>query len=115
MDKHMIILSPWTPPHPIEFWVQLRRLSAYMYSEALSLCLWNILPHCVQAQIRVWENEPDKYFCLHLQINILNPLRRIMKICVVNEDQFFTVLLYERLPRICFNCGKIDHYRDDYC
>lgn len=77
----------------------MQRLLAYVYSEALGHRIWESIPNCIQVQLRE-ESEIDKFFRLHLKVNILNPLRRITKVCVDDEDQFFGVVLYEKLPKL---------------
>lgn len=89
-------------------------MSAYAYTEALAFRLWQALACCIQVQLREESNESDKYFRLKLKINILNPLCWVIKILVDHEeDQIYGVLLYERLPKLCFNCGRINHLRED--
>lgn len=97
----------------VEFWVQMHRLSSYAYTEALTQKIWESLPNCIQIQPWEEDNEMYKFFRLHLQINILNSLRRVMQIVVDKEDQFNRVLLYKCLPKVCYNCGRLGHCRQD--
>lgn len=49
------------------------------------------------------------FFRIKVEIDVFQPLRRVLKVCLPTGDGVAVALLYERLPAYCFLCGCFDH------
>ncbi|KAK2654951.1 hypothetical protein Ddye_008003 [Dipteronia dyeriana] len=55
--------------------------------------------------LRIW-----KFLKVHVVINVLIPLRRILRLDVLGDgDESVMLLWYERLPEHCHRCGRLRH------
>ncbi|KAL0445986.1 UNVERIFIED_CONTAM: hypothetical protein Slati_1726500 [Sesamum latifolium] len=47
--------------------------------------------------------------CIHVAIDILKPLKRVLKLPIVLGDEHLVTFTYERLPNFCYLCGCLGH------
>ena len=58
---------------------------------------------------RSWQSEQAKFMRVRVELEIEKPLRRGAYIVSSDEERLWLTFKYERLPTVCFICGKLGH------
>lgn len=97
----------------VDFLVQIRKIPHYAYSEPVALRLWHSLTQCVQIQIRSCDTTHEKFFHLHIIVDMEQLFRQVLRIACAVDEEYWGLMRYERLSWFCFNCGLIGHQLQD--
>ena len=94
----------WCP-----FWVQIHGIPLGMMNENVARAIGSFI-----RQILVIDKGGDKvvwghYLRVRILINVMKPLKRGTKVKSSGGEQVLVAFKYERLPDICFVCGRLDH------
>ncbi|GAA0149309.1 hypothetical protein LIER_08522 [Lithospermum erythrorhizon] len=87
------------------FWIYVRGLNSEYFTWDVASKLANSFPGCEGIELR-WEKGGAKFFRLKAVINVLVPLRRLIRF-QLDEEVITGYLAYERLPYLCFKCGLL--------
>lgn len=58
---------------------------------------------------RAWQSDQAKFMRIRVELQINKPLRRGGYITSLDGERIWITFKYERLPTICFICGRIGH------
>ncbi|GAA0172196.1 hypothetical protein LIER_26065 [Lithospermum erythrorhizon] len=89
------------------FWIHVRGLNAKFFTWDVASKITNSFPGCEEVELRR-EKGGAKFFRVKVVINLLRPLRRMVQF-QLDEEVITGYLAYERLPHLCFNCGRLGH------
>ena len=63
----------------------------------------------MEVDMRSWQSDQAKFMRVRVELEIDKPLRRGAYIVSSEEEQLWLMFKYERLPTVCFICGKLGH------
>ncbi|KAK2634999.1 hypothetical protein Ddye_029791 [Dipteronia dyeriana] len=90
------------------FWVQIHNVPLLCMAKKIGIFLGSI-----NGEVREIDSDPSgecvgKFIKVQVLINVTQPLRRILRVDIMNDGKESTMLLrYERLPTHCFCCGRL--------
>lgn len=83
-------------------------LPGFIVSEAIGMVL-AALAQYRQIHIRELILNGHRYYKMSTKINIRNPLKKCLHLNMGQFQEIRGLLWYERLPTICYRCGRIGH------
>ncbi|XP_004293574.1 PREDICTED: uncharacterized protein LOC101304253 isoform X1 [Fragaria vesca subsp. vesca] len=92
-----------------DLWVQVHNLPLLGMNVVLGRRIANYLGKCLEV-----EEEGDgecwgKYMRLRVRLDVMQPLRRGMKICLEGCEPIWVDFKYEGIPEFCYHCGIWGH------
>lgn len=63
----------------------------------------------IETDKRAWQSDQAKFMRIRVELQINKPLRRGGYITSLDGERIWITFKYERLPTICFICGRIGH------
>lgn len=61
----------------------------------------------IETDKRAWQSDQAKFMRIRVELQINKPLRRGGYITSLDGERIWITFKYERLPTICFICGRI--------
>ena len=115
-DKHLVVMQRCDNDRPIEdikydrttFWVQVHGLlMRYMTIEAMEKNCNAVGKVIKQSDSQVYDG--GNFIRVKVSIDITLPLCQGRLISLNNDKQLLVMFKYERLPNICYWCGRLTH------
>nr|KJB65286.1 hypothetical protein B456_010G088000 [Gossypium raimondii] len=95
----------WMAP----FWLRVYNISIELMDRQTALDIGNAIGELVAIDWKDRNGGWTEFIRIKVKINVLNPLRRVVKLVDKDGTETIGVLKYERLPDFCYECGKIGH------
>ncbi|CAL1401296.1 unnamed protein product [Linum trigynum] len=92
----------------MKVWVQLPALKVHFYHREVLTYLGNLIGRTIKLDNHTINRQRRKFARLAVEIDMSKPL--VPRIFL--DDQWQKVV-YENLPMVCFECGKVGHNSDD--
>ena len=116
-DNNLLLLCRWkkglTPTNisftHSPFWVQIWGLPFEHMSLDVGKEIGSKLGTFMEVDRRSWQSDQAKFMRVRVELEIEKPLRRGAYIVSSNEERLWLTFKYERLPTVCFICGKLGH------
>ena len=96
------------------FWVQIWGLPFEHMSLDVGKEIDSKLGTFMEVDRHSWQSDQAKFMRVHMELEIDKPLRRGAYIVSSEEERLWLTFKYERLPTVCFICGKLGHDKK-YC
>ncbi|CAI0400225.1 unnamed protein product, partial [Linum tenue] len=87
--------------------IQLPELSVHFYHREVLFALGNLIGRTVKLDYHTENLERGKFARIPVELDMTKPLATRIRL-----DGFWQPVLYENLPEICFDCGRIVHTED---
>lgn len=68
----------------------------------------------IEIDKRAWQSDQAKFMRIRVELQVDRPLQRVGHIANLDGERLWVTFKYERLPTICFLCGRIGH-NDRHC
>ena len=91
------------------FWVQIWGLPFEHMSLDVGKEIGSKLGTFLEVDRRSWQSDQAKFMRVRVELEIDKPLRRGAYIVSSEEERLWLTFKYERLPTVCFICGKLWH------
>ncbi|XP_030930846.1 uncharacterized protein LOC115956678 [Quercus lobata] len=91
------------------FWVQIWGFPFEHMSEDTGKDIGSRLGRYVETDTRSWHFDQAKFMRVRVELMVDKPLRRGGYITSPKGARLWVTFKYERLPIICFYCGRIGH------
>ena len=91
------------------FWVQIWGLPFEHMSLEVGKEIGSKLGTFMEVDRRSWQSDQAKFMRVRVELEIEKPLRRGAYIVSSDEERLWLTFKYERLPTVCFICGKLGH------
>ncbi|CAL1392981.1 unnamed protein product [Linum trigynum] len=112
---HYLVVHPWSPKFrtsdkiykSVTAWVQLPELPVHFYHREVLFALGNLIGRTVKLDYHTERLERGKFARLAIELDMTQPLPTRIRL-----DGFWQQVVYENLPQICFDCGRIGHLED---
>ncbi|CAL1374354.1 unnamed protein product [Linum trigynum] len=109
---HYLVVHQWSPsfrttdkPHKsVVAWIQLPELPVHFYHREVLFALGNLIGRTVKLDYHTENMERGKFARIAVELDMTKPLATRIRL-----DGFWQPVLYENLPEICFECGRIGH------
>ncbi|CAL1352221.1 unnamed protein product [Linum trigynum] len=109
---HYLVVHQWSPsfrttdkPHKsVVAWIQLPELPVHFYHREVLFALGNLIGRTVKLDYHTENMERGKFARIAVELDMTKPLATRIWL-----DGFWQTVLYENLPEICFECGRIGH------
>ncbi|XP_050289951.1 uncharacterized protein LOC126728125 [Quercus robur] len=120
-DKHLVAMQRYDNDRPLEdikydrttFWVQVHGLPLrYMTIEAAEKICGGVGEVIKQSDSKVYDG--GHFIRVKVSVDITMPLCRGRLISLKDDKQVWVSFKYERLPNICYWCGRLTHDDRDY-
>ncbi|MBA0868969.1 hypothetical protein Goshw_021310 [Gossypium schwendimanii] len=95
----------WMAP----FWLRIYNIPIELMDRQTALDIGNAIGELVAIDWKDRNGGWTEFIRIKVKINVLNPLRRVVKLVDKDGTETIGVLKYERLPDFCYECGKIGH------
>ncbi|PPD96872.1 hypothetical protein GOBAR_DD06140 [Gossypium barbadense] len=95
----------WMAP----FWLRIYNIPIELMDRQTDLDIGNAIGELVAIDWKDRNGRRTEFIRIKVKINVLNPLRRVVKLVDKDGTETIGVLKYERLPDFCYECGKIGH------
>ncbi|CAL1402094.1 unnamed protein product [Linum trigynum] len=114
---HYLVVHQWSPsfrtsdkPHKsVVAWIQLPELPVHFYHREVLFALGNLIGRTVKLDYHTENLERGKFARLAVELDMTKPLATRIRL-----DGSWQPVLYENLPEICFECGRIGH-TEEFC
>ncbi|TXG57031.1 hypothetical protein EZV62_018344 [Acer yangbiense] len=93
----------------VVFWIQILNAPLLCMTKEMGDFLGQLIGELVDIDIGVTGECFGKYIHLKVAIDISKPLKRFLRIELVEREESILLLRYERLPEYYFRCGIIGH------
>ena len=115
-DKHLIIMQRYANDGPVNelsfnkvpFWVQVHDIPCSFLTRKIAEKLCDVVGE-VQKSIGAVDDDGGSFFRVRVLVDITLPLCRGRVISLPNGSKSWVNFKYERLPNICYWCGRLDH------
>nr|KJB61256.1 hypothetical protein B456_009G348300 [Gossypium raimondii] len=94
----------WSP-----FWLRIYNIPFELLERQMVLDVRNALGELVAIDWRDRNGGWTEFVRIKVKINVLKPLRRVVKVLDREGTEVIGVIKYERLPDFCYGCGIIGH------
>ncbi|MBA0804901.1 hypothetical protein Gohar_004456, partial [Gossypium harknessii] len=101
MDSYEFWMSP--------FWLRVYNIPIELMDRRLALDIGNVIGELVAIDWKDRNGGWTEFMRLKIKINVLRPLRRIVKLVDKNGVETIGMLKYERLLDFCYECEIIGH------
>ncbi|CAL1413661.1 unnamed protein product [Linum trigynum] len=109
---HYLVVHQWSPafrtsdkPHrSVVAWVQLPELPIHFYHREVLFTMGNLLDRTVKLDYHTEKLERGKFARITVELDMTKPLKSR-----IHLDGFWQQVVYENIPEICFECGRIGH------
>ena len=116
-EDQLVMLRPWKEETPIHladfenevFWIQITGLPRICYTLEVGMKIGSTFQSCKEVQIRENQKNGERLFRIRAKINVLNPLRRCIKVRSPDGKIRTGLIKLERLPLLCYFCGTLGH------
>ena len=115
-DKHLMVLKRYKEGSQVKdlifdkawFWVQVHDIPLSFMSRMVAESLCDTVGE-VRRSLESTEDDGGNFFRVRVNIDISLPLCRGRVITLENGEKSWVRFQYERLPNICYWCGRLDH------
>ncbi|CAI0423093.1 unnamed protein product [Linum tenue] len=112
---HYLLVHQWTPhfrstdkPHrSVVAWVQFPDLPVHFYHREVLFAIGNLVGRTVKLDYHTETLQRGKFARIAIELDMTKPLPTRIYL-----DGAWQQVLYENLPQICYECGKIGHTED---
>ncbi|MBA0598030.1 hypothetical protein Gorai_007810, partial [Gossypium raimondii] len=94
----------WSP-----FWLRIYNFPLELMDRQMALDVGNALGELVAIYWKDRNGGWTEFVRIKVKINVLKPLRRVVKLLDKEGTEVIGVIKYERLPDFCYVCGLIGH------
>ena len=91
------------------FWVQIWGLPFEHMSQDVGEEIGSKLGKLIEVDRHSWQSDQAKFMRVRVELEIDKPLRRGTYIASSEDERLWLTFKYERLPTVCFICGKLRH------
>ncbi|CAI0550916.1 unnamed protein product [Linum tenue] len=114
---HYLIVHQWSPsfrpsdkPHKsVVAWVQLPELPVHFYHREVLFALGNLIGRTIKLDYHTERLERGKFARIAVDLDMTRPLPTRIWL-----DGIWQAVVYENLPTICYDCGRIRH-SEEHC
>ena len=115
-DKHLVVIQRYdsdTPAHNLifnkaTFWVQVHDIPLRYMTRQMAKCLCEIVGE-VHKSTGAVDEEGGHFMRVRVTLDINLPLCRGRVITLAEGGKSWVAFKYERLPNLCYWCGRLDH------
>ena len=115
-DKHLVVIQRYdydTPARELRFnkatfWVQVHDIPIRYMSQKVAESLCETVGEVIRS-IGAADEEGGRFMRVRVTIDLNLPLCRGRLVSLANGDKVWVYFKYERLPNICYWCGRLDH------
>ncbi|XP_059660228.1 uncharacterized protein LOC132306721 [Cornus florida] len=115
-DGDLISVQPWSLEFEFckesfvlaPFWVHVTNVPVHLTTAEFASDLASSFPLCEMVEVCDLGLNGGRYLRLRVGIDLSKPFRRRVKF-VHGGQSHWTKFWYERLPFLCFNCGRVGH------
>ncbi|XP_050216203.1 uncharacterized protein LOC126667275 [Mercurialis annua] len=116
MLGHYLSVQEWCPSFDcsndqirfINAWIRLPRMPIHYYNKKVLRYIGSVVGRVVKIDYCTEAAERGKFARIAVELDLKKPL--VSQFCLDGNVQFVE---YECLPRICFDCGRFGHVKDD--
>lgn len=116
-DNNLLLLCRWKKGLSISnitfthtpLWVQVWGLPFELLSENTGKEIGCRIRKFLEVDKRSWQSEQAKFMRVRVELQIYKPLRRGGYLTSKDGERTWLTYKYERLPTICFSCGRLGH------
>nr|POF00084.1 uncharacterized protein CFP56_15941 [Quercus suber] len=91
------------------FWVQIWGLPFEFMCEEVGKDIDGTIGNFLEVDKRSWQSDQAKYMRIRVEVQLNKPLRRGGYVTDAEGGKHWVTYKYERLPTLCFFCGKLGH------
>ena len=91
------------------FWVQIWGLPFKHMSQEIGKDIGSKIGKFIEVHKRSWQSDQAKFMRVRVDLEIDKPLRRGAYITSLDGERLWLSFKYERIPIVCFICGKLGH------
>ncbi|XP_023886563.1 uncharacterized protein At4g02000-like [Quercus suber] len=115
-DKHLVVMQRYDNDRPLEdikydrttFWVKVHGLPMrYMTIEAVEKICRVVGEVIKQSESKIYDG--SNFIRVKVSVDITMSLCRSLLISLKDDKQVWVSFKYERLPNICYWCGRLTH------
>ncbi|CAI0430402.1 unnamed protein product, partial [Linum tenue] len=88
-------------------WIQLPELPVHFYHREILFSLGNLIGRTIKLDYHTEHRQRGKFARIAVELDMTKPLPTRIWL-----DDFWQVILYENLPTICYECGRIGHQEE---
>ena len=115
-DKHLVVIQRYDSDTPAcnlifnkaTFWVQVHDIPLRYMTRQMAECLCDIIGE-VQKSTRAVDEEGGHFMWVRVTLDLNLPLYRGRVITLAEGGKSWVSFKYERLPNLCYWCGRLDH------
>ncbi|KAG8482513.1 hypothetical protein CXB51_023963 [Gossypium anomalum] len=96
------------------FWVQIHDLLLEMMLEAVAKKFGDFIGSFVEYDVKQIGKGYRNYMRVRVLLDVRVSLKRMKKLMIQSEKQFYAKFQYEKLTLFCFLCGRLGH-SDNFC
>ncbi|ONI21966.1 hypothetical protein PRUPE_2G099000 [Prunus persica] len=97
----------------VDFWVQIRNVPLLKMTEKLARSIRDRIGKCIDTSRSEGGELVGGFMRIRVQIDTTKPLWRGLRITFPRGSTDLVAFVYEKLPKLCFGCGKIGHIFQD--
>ena len=90
-------------------WVQVWGLPFDLINEEVGQDIGSGLGHVVEVDCKAIAFDQARFLRIRIEISLTKPIRRGAPIISLEGDEVRVASKYERLVRLCYNCGMLGH------
>ena len=116
-DKHLVALKRVEKTMDIQdvifdstkFWIQIHDLPICSFTLGVAKDIVSLVGAVDKGETEAEESESYNFMRVRVAIDITKPLCRGRKISTASGKEGWVSFKYERLPNICYGCGRLTH------
>ncbi|XVF17061.1 hypothetical protein REPUB_Repub10bG0084700 [Reevesia pubescens] len=97
----------------VTFWIQVHGLPVGMFSEKIDIVLGESIGEVLKVNMDDTRVVWGRYVRIRVILDVTMPLTRGTSLSIQGVDKVVVLFRYERLPDLCFVCGRLNHHESE--